>query len=107
MPFFSKGEEVDIAPDKSARFKCWDKRDRFFQCLSENYIDNSLDPKELPKVNEKCGEIKKEFERDCVSSWVKYFQEKRYNDLVRQRYIAKLESEGAQPLPFKIESIKK
>lgn len=37
----------------------------------------------------------------------KYFQEKRYNDLVRERYIAKLESEGAQPLPFKIEGVKK
>ncbi|KAI5957255.1 hypothetical protein KGF54_000183 [Candida jiufengensis] len=107
MVEYSGSTPVEIAPDKKQRVLCWFKRDRFFQCLDENYIDNSLDPKELPKVNQKCGEIKKEFEQDCVSSWVKYFQEKRYNDLVRSRYIQKLESEGAQALPFKIEGVKK
>ncbi|WLF78628.1 hypothetical protein PVL30_002368 [Lodderomyces elongisporus] len=107
MGLFSGSTEVTVAPDKAQRVKCWDKRDRFFQCLDEHYIDNSLDKKELAKVNDKCGEIKKEFEEDCAASWVKYFQEKRFNDLVRQRYIAKLESEGAQPLPFKIEGVKK
>lgn len=74
-----------------------------FGCLQKHYIDNSLDSKELKKVDRECGKEKKEFEQNCASSWVKYFQEKRYNDLVRERYIAKLESEGAQPLPFKIE----
>ncbi|KAI3406973.2 hypothetical protein KGF56_000266 [Candida oxycetoniae] len=110
MVFYSGSKKVEaapVAPDKAERVKCWEKRDMFFQCLDANKIDNSLDSKELSKVNEKCGSAKKEFERDCVSSWVKYFQEKRFNDLVRQRYIQKLESEGAQPLPFKIEGIKK
>ncbi|KGQ80493.1 hypothetical protein MEQ_06323 [Candida albicans P87] len=108
MGFFtSSGEEVTFAPNKGQRVVCWEKRDRFFECLSKNYIDNSLDSKELDKVNKQCGTEKKEFEQNCATSWVKYFQEKRYNDLVRQRYIDKLESEGAQPLPFKIEGVKK
>ncbi|RCK66022.1 Cytochrome c oxidase assembly factor 6 [Candida viswanathii] len=101
------GDKVTYAPDKGERARCWDKRDRFFSCLEKHYIDNSLDPKELKRVDRDCGTQKKEFEHDCATSWVKYFQEKRYNDLVRQRYIDKLESEGAQPLPFKIEGVKK
>lgn len=105
--FTSSGEKVTYAPGKGKRAKCWEKRDIFFGCLQKHYIDNSLDSKELKKVDRECGKEKKEFEQNCASSWVKYFQEKRYNDLVRERYIAKLESEGAQPLPFKIEGVKK
>ncbi|CAI5756219.1 unnamed protein product [Candida verbasci] len=105
--FFSNKEKVELAPNKSDRQLCWDSRDRFFECLSANHIDNSLDQKQLKNVESKCGTTKKEFESNCVSSWIKYFQEKRYNDLIRQRYIEKLESEGAQPLPFKIDTIKK
>ncbi|KAI5959273.1 uncharacterized protein KGF55_005423 [Candida pseudojiufengensis] len=107
MVEYSGSTPVEIAPDKRQRVQCWDSRDRFFQCLDEHYIDNSLDPKEISKVNSKCGDIKQKFEKDCVKSWVKYFQEKRTNDLIRTRYIQKLESEGAQPLPFKIEGVKK
>ncbi|EMG49221.1 COA6 Cytochrome c oxidase assembly factor 6 [Candida maltosa Xu316] len=105
--FTSSGEKVTFAPGKGERYKCWEKRDRFFECLDKEYIDNSLDSKELPKVNKQCGSQKKEFEGNCATSWVQYFQEKRYNDLMRQRYINKLEAEGAQPLPFKIEGVKK
>ncbi|CAK9437615.1 uncharacterized protein LODBEIA_P19930 [Lodderomyces beijingensis] len=107
MGLNSGSAKMDVAPDKASRRKCWDSRDRFFQCLNDNHIDNSLDPAELPKVNEKCAALKKQFESDCIDTWVKYFQEKRFNDIVRKRYIAKLESEGAQPLPFKIEGVKK
>ncbi|KAK6455373.1 putative cytochrome c oxidase subunit Vib [Scheffersomyces xylosifermentans] len=107
MGFFSRTEEAPKAPpNKAKRKECWDARDKFFDCLLTNNIDNSLDPKELDNVKSKCGALKNDFEGKCVATWVKYFQEKRYNDLTRQRYIEKLESEGAQPLPFKLDNRK-
>lgn len=99
--------KAEAPPNKSQRKQCWESRDKFFGCLTQNGIDNSLDPKEKSNVENKCGALKEEFEKDCVSSWVKYFQEKRYNDLTRERYIKKLEAEGAQELPFKLAPPKK
>lgn len=100
--FSSTKEEVSLPPNKTKRKECWDARDTFFECLATNNIDNSLDPKEKSNVNSKCGSSRDEFKSKCVASWFQYFQEKRYNDLTRARYIAKLEAEGAQPLPFKL-----
>ncbi|RLV90542.1 Cytochrome c oxidase assembly factor 6 [Spathaspora sp. JA1] len=106
MGFFSKeeSEKIKLPPAKKERQLCWEKRDIFFACLTANNIDNSLDAKELPKVQSKCGIEKKQFEDNCVKSWVKHFQDKRFSDLTRERYIAKLEAEGAQPFPIKLES---
>ncbi|ODV66958.1 hypothetical protein HYPBUDRAFT_152948 [Hyphopichia burtonii NRRL Y-1933] len=106
MGFFQKEETVQAPPNKSKRLECWDSRDKFFQCLTENKIDNSLDPKIQSKVELNCGELRNDFKNKCVASWFKYFQEKRFNDLIRQRYIEKLEAEGAQPLPFKLDNRK-
>ncbi|RKP31586.1 hypothetical protein METBISCDRAFT_13860 [Metschnikowia bicuspidata] len=103
MGLFSKEKVVD-PPNKSQRKVCWDARDRFFACLDANKIDNSLNPKEKANVEANCGRERATFEKDCVESWYKYFQEKRYNDIRRQKYIDKLEAEGAQPLPFKLDS---
>lgn len=103
MGLFSKEEKVVDPPNKAKRKVCWDSRDRFFGCLAANNIDNSLDPKEKANVESNCGEERAQFEKDCVASWYKYFQEKRYNDIRRQKYILQLEAEGAQPLPFKLD----
>lgn len=105
MGLFSK--EVHTPPNKSKREECWNARDRFFSCLDQNQIDNSLDPNERDNVNKNCGGQRDDFKGKCVASWFKYFQEKRFNDLTRERYIKKLESEGAQELPFKLAPPKK
>ncbi|KAK6198528.1 putative cytochrome c oxidase subunit Vib [Scheffersomyces amazonensis] len=109
MGFFSKSDNEGNAPppNKAKRQACWDSRDKFFACLTDNNIDNSLDPNQLGNVEDKCGNYKSEFENNCVKTWVKYFQEKRFNDLTRQRYIDKLEAEGAQQLPFKLDNSKR
>lgn len=108
MGFFGKTEEATRPPpNKAKRKECWDARDKFFSCLAANSIDNSLDEKLLPTVKSQCGELKADFEGKCVATWVKYFQEKRFNDLTRQRYIEKLEADGAQPLPFKLDNSRK
>lgn len=107
MGFFSKEDEVPkLPPNKFKRKECWDSRDKFFECLTKNGIDNSMDPKEKSKVDLNCGDLLKEFEGKCVASWVKHFQDKRFNDLVRSRYIEKLQREGAEELPFKLENRK-
>ena len=102
MGLFNKEEAPIKPPNKSKRKECWEARDGFFDCLEKNKIDNSLDPKEEDTVKKNCGDLRDNFQNKCVASWFKYFQEKRYNDLIRQRYIEKLESENAQPLPFKL-----
>lgn len=94
-------------PDKNKRKVCWESRDKFFECLTSNNIDNSLDPKQKDNVEKNCGKLRQEFQNNCVASWYKYFQEKRFNDLTRERYIKKLEAEGAQELPFKLAPPKK
>lgn len=103
MGLFSKQEKVVDPPNKTKRKICWDSRDAFFACLEKNNIDNSLDPKQASSVESNCGGPRAEFEENCVASWYTYFQEKRYNDIRRQKYIEKLEAEGAQPLPFKLD----
>lgn len=103
MGFFSSSEDtVKVPPNKSKRLECWGARDTFFQCLTTNDIDNSLDPKEQSKVEQQCGKERTDFKNKCVASWFTYFQEKRYNDLLREKYIKKLQDEGAQELPFKL-----
>lgn len=103
MGLFSKEEKLVDPPNKTKRKICWDSRDRFFECLTNIQVDNSLDPKQAEKVESQCGQQRAEFQNNCVASWYKYFQEKRYNDIKRQKYILQLEAEGAQPLPFKLD----
>lgn len=102
MGFFSSEDKVVDPPNKTKRKICWDARDKFFDCLVKNNIDNSLDPNKKDEVETNCGAERVVFQDSCVASWYKYFQEKRYNDIRRQKYIEKLESEGAQPLPIKL-----
>lgn len=101
MGFFSK-DTPTLPPNKTKRRECWDARDAFFACLTSNGIDNSLDPQVASTVESQCGRLRLTFENSCVESWFKYFQEKRFADIKRQKYIAQLEADGAQPLPFKL-----
>jgi cytochrome c oxidase assembly factor 6 len=57
-----------IAPDRSARAKCWEARDAYFQCLDKNTIIDSLTNKDA--AEKACGAENKGFEKNCASSWV-------------------------------------
>ena len=46
-------------PDKEKRQKCWDSRDRYWECLDKN-----------GDLNEKCIDIRKLYEAECPSQWV-------------------------------------
>ena len=49
-------------PDKEKRQKCWDSRDRYWECL-----DKSGDQ------IEKCVEVRTLYEATCPSQWVSEF----------------------------------
>lgn len=57
-----------IAPDRGARAQCWDGRDKFFKCLDQHNIIDSV--REDKKARETCAPELREFESACASSWV-------------------------------------
>lgn len=61
-----------IAPDRSARAKCWEARDAYFQCLDKNTIIDSLTNKDA--AEKACGVENKGFEKNCASSWVSFLR---------------------------------
>lgn len=90
IPFFSSSKPIDNqqhAPDRKSRKLCWEKRDEFFNCLDKINILNSLDPKNLKAVKDNCSSEKSEFEFNCATSWIEYFQEKRVAEYKRQMVI--------------------
>ncbi|XP_064484208.1 cytochrome c oxidase assembly factor 6 homolog [Ornithodoros turicata] len=66
-------------PNKEQRHKCWDSRDRYWECLDRNADDSS-----------KCLDMKKEYEGLCPSQWVKHFNRKREY----LQFKEKIETEG-------------
>ncbi|XP_037274445.2 cytochrome c oxidase assembly factor 6 homolog [Rhipicephalus microplus] len=53
-------------PNKEQRQKCWDSRDRYWECLDSNADDAK-----------RCAEMKSLYETLCPSQWVKHFDRKR------------------------------
>lgn len=85
-----------IAPDRTARTKCWEARDAFFQCLDENSIIDSI--KQDEKAKKACGAELKGFEKDCASSWITYFKKRRVMEFQRAETMKRIEAENAQPI---------
>ena len=46
-------------PDKENRQKCWDNRDRYWECLDKN-----------GDQNEKCVQFRTLYEASCPGQWV-------------------------------------
>ncbi|XP_065303227.2 cytochrome c oxidase assembly factor 6 homolog [Dermacentor albipictus] len=70
-------------PNKEQRQKCWDSRDRYWECLDKN-ADNA----------NRCTEMKSQYETHCPSQWVKHFNRKREY----LQFKDKIENEGYEPL---------
>lgn len=85
-----------IAPDRSARDKCWSGRDAFFKCLDENDIIDSV--KEDEKARKLCAPELKAFEAACADSWVTYFKKRKVFEHQKALTLKRLEEEGAQPM---------
>lgn len=85
MGLFSK--EVKIDNTRENRKKCWEKRDAFFKCLDNHDI---LKPSDGQSV---CKEANTEYEQNCVTSWVKYFNEKRIVDYRKEQMLKQIEEQ--------------
>uniref|UniRef100_L7M5M3 Putative cytochrome c oxidase subunit vib/cox12 n=1 Tax=Rhipicephalus pulchellus TaxID=72859 RepID=L7M5M3_RHIPC len=70
-------------PNKEQRQKCWDSRDRYWECLDSNAEDAK-----------RCAEMKSLYETHCPSQWVKHFDRKREY----LKFKDKIEKDGYDPL---------
>ncbi|KAL8716962.1 MAG: hypothetical protein Q9225_005747 [Loekoesia sp. 1 TL-2023] len=86
-----------IAPDRSARDRCYEARDAFFACLDRANIIDSI--KDADKAEEECGKLEKGMSTECAASWVKYFKQRRVMEWKKQKTYEKLASEGAVGMP--------
>lgn len=48
-------------PKQEERKKCWDSKDAYWQCLTDNNDDAS-----------KCAKERQEYEGSCIKQWVFY-----------------------------------
>ncbi|KAL9595158.1 MAG: hypothetical protein Q9219_006614 [cf. Caloplaca sp. 3 TL-2023] len=83
-----------IAPDRSARDRCYEARDAFFACLDRAGIVDSL--AEADKAEAACGNVERDMGRECAASWVKYFKQRRVMEWKKQKTYEKLAAEGAE-----------
>ncbi|KAF7513674.1 hypothetical protein GJ744_007725 [Endocarpon pusillum] len=83
-----------IAPDRSAREKCYESRDRLFDCLDRNDILDAV--KEDEKTRRVCKGENEVYERDCAKAWIKYFKEKRVMEYNRDRTIERIKADDAR-----------
>lgn len=76
-------------PTREERSKCWSARDKYWECLDKNKVQES--PSKPQTV---CSEFRKMYEQSCSAQWVKHFDRKR-NYLI---FKDKIEKEGYEPL---------
>ncbi|XP_060530950.1 cytochrome c oxidase assembly factor 6 homolog [Cylas formicarius] len=62
-------------PTREERAKCWDARDKYWECLNKNEgKDESL-----------CKDFRRVFESSCSAQWVKHFDRKRTYLIYKER----------------------
>lgn len=96
MGWFTKDNDDKLPNTRSQRKQCWDSRDEFFGCLDKIGVVNVLDPQNSRSVSKSCGNQEQSFEKNCASSWVKYFKEKRLVDFQKRQFLEKVEKENAE-----------
>jgi Cytochrome oxidase c subunit VIb len=57
-----------VAPDRSSRERCYESRDRLFECLDNNDILDAV--REDEKSRRVCRAENEGYERDCARAWV-------------------------------------
>lgn len=96
MGWFTKETADKLPNNRSQRKQCWGSRDEFFTCLDSIGVVNALDSDNAKRIASQCAQQEDEFEKNCATSWVKYFKEKRLVDYQKQQFIKKVEEENAQ-----------
>jgi len=70
-------------PNKEERKRCWDSRDRYWECLDANGDDQK-----------RCQESRSQYEKFCPTQWVKHFDRKRQY----LQFKDKIQNEGYEPI---------
>ncbi|KAF2459563.1 cytochrome oxidase c subunit VIb-domain-containing protein [Lineolata rhizophorae] len=83
------------APNRRDRARCWEARDAYFKCLDKHNILDSMGPG-AADAKAKCPVEDTEFEKNCASSWVKYFREWRVAEYKKQERLRMIEAENAK-----------
>ncbi|CDK27730.1 unnamed protein product [Kuraishia capsulata CBS 1993] len=96
MGLFRSDPVIPDPPNRSKREKCWESRDLFFSCLDRIDVVNPLDKKHDKIIAKECSKENKQYETDCVASWVKYFNQKRPFDIKKERMLKEAEEQNAE-----------
>ncbi|ODQ65801.1 hypothetical protein NADFUDRAFT_51079 [Nadsonia fulvescens var. elongata DSM 6958] len=103
MGLFSSSSTSSETPDltkKSTRALCWEARDSFFACLDKNNIIDAIENSK--EATAQCGSQEKDFEKDCVGSWVEYFKQKRTMEYNKAKMMESLAAQNAIKLEERI-----
>ncbi|KAK7208295.1 hypothetical protein BZA70DRAFT_273372 [Myxozyma melibiosi] len=74
-------QQDDTFVTRAERQKCWDARDGFFACLTENKIRSLRKPEARTAVSEKCKEASDVLHQSCRQAWVDHFMRLREREL--------------------------
>ena len=84
-------------PTRAQRLQCWRARDQYFKCLDANLAPGEHKEKSYEDCKE-CEKFKKEFEKNCNQTWVKYFLKKHVLDIRKAEFLTKeLQSKENSP----------
>ncbi|KAE9983150.1 hypothetical protein BLS_004535 [Venturia inaequalis] len=85
------GSEEYRPPGRQTRAKCWDSRDVFNECLNRNNILDAIKDKDA--ADKACGKESDLFEKNCASSWVTYFKQRRVAEYEKEQMLKKQEAQ--------------
>ncbi|KAI8964206.1 cytochrome oxidase c subunit VIb-domain-containing protein [Daldinia sp. FL1419] len=83
------------APDRTERQQCWDARDKFYKCLDQHDVIDSLNGEGKAIADKHCAQENKGFEQNCASAWVTYFKRYRVAEHQKKKTLERLQKEGA------------
>ena len=87
-------------PMRSERAKCYAARDAYFACLDAHDIIDALAPSSKERATTLCRKQEAALERDCVTSWVTHFKQRRVADYKKAKLLRELQAEGAKEVPI-------
>ncbi|GMH37706.1 hypothetical protein BSKO_05579 [Bryopsis sp. KO-2023] len=68
------------------RHKCYEARDKYYDCLDGLNRSEEGDAKDVPK---ECRQLRKAYEKNCRKTWVDHFDKLRTRDIQLLKTIAK------------------
>ncbi|GJQ09383.1 hypothetical protein GpartN1_g1174.t1 [Galdieria partita] len=71
----SSNSVVDNYLSARGRERCYEARDRYFMCLDK--VEGRTGKQQVPNGGVECVEEYQQYTNNCLSSWVRYFNQQR------------------------------